>query len=490
MLINRCFKIRIYPTSDQIESIAKIFGCRRFVYNQYVEQRENFYKEYRQQKEQVSDLELTKLKTKFSYKSEVELKTEFPFLADKCIPASSLQQARKDAEESYSRYFSALKEMKEKHLKEPKFGKPHFKSKKNKYQSFRVTMLPDKVLDECARTVFIPVLKEVIFRNGKIPRWFKQKNISYQNITVSKDPSGKFYASICCKYNSEEIEKLYSGIESKSIGLDFSPSKCYIDSNNQEAPNYVPIKQKLKRKLARLQNIHTRRGLKRNSDNKVFHNMNGQLVVIGSKNREKARLKLARFEEYISNKRKDYIEKETLRLVKSYEVIGLESLNIKGLMKNTDKNGTKIKYRNARNYVDVSWSKFESTLNWKSRFNNCFVVNADKWFPSSQLCSNCGFMFKGTKDLRIREWKCPKCSVTHNRDHNAAINLRNNALLFLEDLNKGIVGTTRASSKKKPEEVFYITYACGEYLKPVKGGEYSMNQEERYVSSFIESNRL
>lgn len=142
MLINRCFKIRIYPTKDQIEKIIKTFGCRRFVYNQYVEQREEFYKEYKQQKEQVSELELTKIKKKFTYKSEVELKREYSFLSDKCIPASALQQARMDAEKAYQRYFESLKEMKEKKLKEPKFGKPHFKSKKNNYQSFRVTMLP------------------------------------------------------------------------------------------------------------------------------------------------------------------------------------------------------------------------------------------------------------------------------------------------------------------------------------------------------------
>ena len=499
MFINRCFKFRIYPTSDQIDSIVKIFGCRRFVYNQYVEQRENFYKEYKKQKDflnfnkptsNITDLELTKIKTKFSYKSEVELKTEFPFLAEKCIPSTALQQARMDAEEAYSRYFLSLREMKEKHLKEPKFGKPHFKSKKNNYQSFRVTMLPDKVLDECARTVFIPVLKLVKFRDGKIPRWFKQKGISYQNITVSRNPSGKFYASICCKYNTEEREKIYSGNENKSIGLDFSPSKCYIDSNNKESPNYVPLKQKLKKKLARLQNILAGRGLKRDLNNKVSHDKNGQQVIIGSKNREKARIKLAKFEEYISTKRKDYIEKETLRLVKSYEVIGLETLNIKGLMSKTDKKGNKIKGRNARNYADVSWSKFESTLVWKSRFNNCFVVNVDKWFPSSQLCSSCGFRFKGTKDLRVREWTCPECGEVHNRDQNAALNLRNNALLFLSDLNKGIVGTTKTSSKKKTEEVFYTTYACGEYLKPVKGGRYLKKQEERYASSFIESNGL
>ena len=488
MLINRCFKIRIYPTQNQIEKITKIFGCRRFVYNQYVEQRESFYKEYKQQKEQLSDLELAKIKKKFTYKSEVELKREYPFLADKCIPASSLQQARMDAEKAYQRYFESLKEMKEKKLKEPKFGKPKFKSKKNNYQSFRVTMLPDKVLDECSRTIFIPVLKEVIFRNGKIPLWFKQKGICYQNITVSKTPSGKFFASICCKYSSEEKNKVYSGIENKSIGLDFSPSKCYIDSNNNEAPNYVPIKQKLQRKLTRLQRNHSSKGLKRDSNNKLFHDKNGQLVVIGSKNREKARLKLARFEEYISNKRKDYIEKETLRLVRSYEVIGLETLDIKGLMKKTDKDKKKIKYRNARNYVDVSWSKFESTLNWKSLFNNCFVVNADKWFPSSQLCSNCGFRFKGTKNLRIREWKCPKCGITHNRDQNAAINLRNNALLFLDELNKGIVGTTRTSSKNK--EKFYTTYACGEYLKLYKSERYLKKQEESNASSFTESHTL
>ena len=308
--------------------------------------------------------------------------------------------------------------------------------------------------------------------------WSRSRNAVLQNITVSKTPSNKYFASICCVYNSAEKEKFYSGNDNQAIGLDFSPKHCYIDSNNNKAPNYVPVKQSLERRIAYLQRELARRGLKQDSNNKPIHDKDGKLIIVGSKNREKTRLKLAKLEEHITNKRRDYIEKETLRLVSSYEVIGLETLNIKGLMKSKDKEGKKIKHRNARNYADVSWSKFNETLNWKSTFHNCFVVNADKWFASSQLCNGCGYKFSGTKDLSCRGWVCPQCGEVHKRDHNAALNLRNNAISFIKELNR-TVGTTGDC---------ILVYACGEV--GCRKMETSMKQEEINVSCFIESNCL
>jgi len=468
MKITRCFKVRIYPTPEQVKLFSKTFGCRRFVYNKYVEQREIFYNENIKNKN-LSDKEKKAIYKLFTYKTEKRLKEEYPFLKE--VPSTALQQARGDAEEAYSQFFKGNK------------GKPHFQ-KKNGLQSFRLTMLTAKPLCEHKRTITLPVIKEVTFRNGIIPKWFKQKGVEYKNITVSKTPSNKYFASICCVYDSAEKKKYYSGSDSQAIGLDFSPLNCYIDSNNNKAPNYVPVKQRLRRKIAHLHRELARRGLKRDDNNKPIHDKNGKLIVAGSKNREKTRIKLARLEEHGANKRRDYIEKETLRLVHNYQIVGLETLNIKGLMKKTNKNGKRIKHRNAKNYVDVSWSKFDTTLIWKSRFHNCFVVNADRWFASSQLCNGCGFKFSGTKNLSCREWICPECGEVHNRDCNAALNLRNNAIQCYSEFKNGIVGTTRTDRDK----VVIPVYACGGV--GCRKTEALMKQEEINVSCFIESDCL
>jgi putative transposase len=456
MKITRCLKIRLYPTEDQKVLFAKTFGCRRFVYNKYVEQREQFYNENIKNKN-LSDKEKKSIYKLFTYKTEKQLKDEFPFLKE--VPSTALQQARGDAEEAYSQFFKGKK------------GKPHFQ-KKNGWQSFRLTMLTAKPLCEHKQTITLPVIKEVTFRNGRIPKWFKQKGVKYQNITVSKTSSNKYFASICCIYDSAEKEKSYSGSDNQAIGLDFSPKHCYIDSNNNKAPNYIPVKQRLCRKIAHLQRELARRGIKRDSNNKPIHDKDRKLVIVGSKNREKTRLKLAKLEEHIANKRRDYIEKETLRLVCNYQIIGLETLNIKGLMRKTNKDGKRIKHRNARNYVDVSWNKFDTTLTWKSRFHNCFVVNADRWFASSQLCNGCGFKFSGTKNLSCREWICPECGEVHNRDCNAALNLRNNAIQCYSEFRSGIVGTTRTDGDKQIIPI----YACGEIGN--RKVETSVKQEE------------
>ena len=125
------------------------------------------------------------------------------------------------------------------------------------------------------------------------------------------------------------------------------------------------------------------------------------------------------------------MEKETLRLVRSYELIGVETLNLKGMMRFS---------HNAKNYNDVSWNKFVKMLEWKSKFHNCSVVKSDKWFASSQLCSRCGFKNEAVKNLSVRKWICPSCGVEHNRDHNAAINLRNDAISKIKST-AGTVGT-------------------------------------------------
>ena len=404
MEIKRCLKIRLYPTPDQFQMFIKTGGCRRFVYNKYVEAREQFYKDNIKERNLTKD-EKNKIYKGFRHTTEKDLCKAYTFLTE--VSSVALQQARRDAQKAYSDFFTGKK------------GKPHFKKKKDGC-SFREVMLSDELISEHEMWLKIPKIGKVTFRHNHMPAWFHTKGIKRKNITVEVTKSGRCYCSICCVYESlNDKEKVYSGNDNQAIGLDFSPSDAYIDSNGNKALNYVPFKQNYKRHLAHLQ-----RNLSRTKKD--------------SNNREKARRKLAKFEKHIANKRRDWMEKETLHLVRSFEVIGVETLNLKGMMRFS---------RNAKNYNDVSWNKFVEMLEWKSKFHNCLVVKADKFFASSQICSHCGFKNEAVKNLIVRKWICPSCGVEHNRDHNAAINLRNDAISKI----KSTVGTIG-------------TYACGEQV--------------------------
>ena len=224
-------------------------------------------------------------------------------------------------------------------------------------------------------------------------------------MTISKNCSGNYYVSIlfeitACNYKVENRKE--------TIGLDFSPSEMYVSSENQTGKDfgYIAQKQAHSKKLKRLQ---------RRLSRKQFIKDPNSPKKVSSKNREKARIKLARFEEHIANSRKDWMEKETLRLVKSYNKIVVEDLNLIGISKFL---------RNAKNMNDTSWGTFVLRLQAKGKDYNCNIIKADRFFPSSQLCSKCGRKYKGLK-LSEREWTCKNCGSHHIRDVNAAINLKN-----------------------------------------------------------------
>ncbi len=194
----------------------------------------------------------------------------------------------------------------------------------------------------------------------------------------------------------------------KTIGLDFDCDDCYIDSNGKSAKldyGFKKHKQENHKKLSHLQRQLVRK-------------------CKGSKNYEKARIKLARMEEHIANCRRDWIEKESLRLVREYTLIGIEDLSIQGMMKSS---------KNAKNYQDIAWSTFVSKLEWKSNFYNCQVVKVDRFFASSQTCSCCGYKNKDVAIKHLEVWKCPECGQIHQRDINAAINIKNEALRVLRE---------------------------------------------------------
>ena len=396
---HKSLKLRIYPTKEQSQLLNQTFGCCRKLYNEHLQERNEFYienilpipKEERETKSK--DIYKT-----FEPKTEKEWKEIYPYMKE--ASSAALQQARIDCDQAFVNFFKSNNGN-----RKGKSGFPKFKSKKDNHQSYREPNVNEncKIFFE-NRLVKIPKVGKVIFKDRVFPKWWSKVE-KLCSMTISKSCSGNYYVSILfeispCNYKVENRKE--------SIGLDFSPSEMYVSSENQTGKDfgYIAQKQVHSKKLRRLQHQFARKQMVavENCPRKV-----------SSKNREKVRIKLARLEEHIANCRKDWIEKESLRLVKSYSKVVVEDLNLKGISKFL---------RNAKNMNDTSWSTFVLRLQSKGKDYNCNVIKADRYFPSSQLCSNCGFQYKGLK-LSEREWTCCTCGTHHIRDVNAAINLKN-----------------------------------------------------------------
>ena len=395
---HRALKLRIYPSQSQETLINKTFGCCRQIYNNRLFERNQFY-------EQIIKPEQDKTKHKALWKTahfstEKEMKQKFPYLSE--VSSQALCSATMFAEQAYKNFFASIKGTRA----GSSVGKPKFKSKKSHDFSYRECM--NVGLNWNERKIKVPKLGEVKFRHsgnkkGKLD-FFLRDGADLKSITIRKNPAGEYYAVLLFEREYCHKQKSYDGGESQAIGLDFSPADFYIDSDGSSGKDfgYIAQKQTNLKKITKLQ-----RRLSRKQS--------------GSNNREKARIKVARIEHYISECRNDWIEKETKRLVSTYQVIGIEDLNLRGMMKFS---------RNAKNYGDASWGTFVNKLLWKSSLNenNCQVIKADRFFASSQICHCCGFKNPITKNLSIRSWICPECGAEHIRDVNAAINLKMNAI--------------------------------------------------------------
>ena len=385
---HKVLKIRIYPNQDQTILINRTFGSCRKLYNEHLQERNDFYIDnilpIPKEERLLKSKEIYK---KFKPKTEKEWKEIYPYMKE--VSSCALQQARIDCDRAFVNFFKSNNG-----TRKGKSGLPKFKSKHNNNQSYREVMVDGTCLNFEERKVKLPKVGCVSFKDRKFPVWWNRK-IKLCNMTVEKNCSNQYFVAILF-----EVQKVVHEIDNRknSLGLDFSPSEMYINSDGKSGKDfgYVAQKQahhkqlkKLSKRLARKQK--------------------------GSNNRNKARIKLARLEEHIANSRKDWIEKESLRLVRSYDKVVVEDLNLKGISKFL---------RNAKNMNDTSWATFVSRLQAKGEDYNCEIIKADRYFPSSQLCSVCGWQYKGLK-LSEREWTCCNCGTHHIRDVNAAINLKN-----------------------------------------------------------------
>lgn len=361
--MERAYKFRIYPTSCQIEQIQKTFGCARFVYNYYLNKRIEAYEvEHIKMNYFACCADLTKIKQKFLWLKEVD--------------TTALQSSLKDLDNAFVNFFKSVK-------KGGTTGFPCFKRKRCDKQSYtcRSSSRSIHVFDD---GVQLPIVGRI---KARISCQITGRILS---ATVSNTLSGKYFVSFCCT-DFDITTKPSTGAV---IGIDLGLKTFVTTSDGQKFENHRYLA-KSQKKLARLQ-----RQLSRKSK--------------GSSNREKARLRLAKAYEKVTNQRNDTLHKLSLRLVTENDVICVEHLRIANMIKN----------RKLSNAIgDASWGIFLQYLRYKAVWYGRDIVQVAPFFASSQICNICGYKCASVKRLSVREWTCPECGTRHDRDVNAANNI-------------------------------------------------------------------
>lgn len=372
-------KFEIYPNKEQIELLEKTFGCCRFVWNKALAEAKQEQEFYLAHKDVNSIIPVLKPNvTGFGFVNKLaqyKANPEYCWLNEAI--AVPLQQTMLHLGAAYSEFFKRRK------------GYPKFKKKQNR-QTFSLMNNSFKFKDG---KFYIVKSKDPLKVN-----FSRELPSAPSSCVISKTPSGKYYVSFTCEYFPEKTNG------SGKIGIDLGLKDFLVDSNGVRVSNPKFLEKKQK-KLKRLQQTLSRKQK-------------------GSKNRNKSRLKVAKLHESIVNARNDFLHKLSRKLVNENQVIGVEKLKVKNMVKN---------HRLAKAISSASWSRFCEMLNYKSRESqNCSVVYMDTFYPSTHICNTTGQQLGYKLKLSQRTWQCPHCGEEHDRDLNAAKNIRNNALDTLE----------------------------------------------------------
>ena len=366
MIVNKAYRYRIYPTTEQKMMFAKTFGCVRFIYNKMLSDRIDYYKETGQK----------------LHNTPAQYKEEFPWLKE--VDSLALANAQMNLNKAYSHFWNDSQH----------FGKPRFKSKKNCRASYSTNNQKGSVRIEGHKVKLPKVGWVKLCQHRPLP-----ENSIIKTVTISQTPSGKYYISMLVEYENQILPV----IPKTFLGLDFAMHGLYVASDEEDA-KYPDFLRTAEKRLAKAQ-----RKLSKKQK--------------GSHNREKQRLRVAILHEKVANQRRDFLHKKARYLADRYDAIGIEDISVKAMAKR--KKGGKFSF--GKSVADNGWNMFTNMLEYKLAWQGKKLIKIDKWYPSSQLCHVCGYQNHETKDLSVREWDCPKCGSHHNRDKNAAINIREEA---------------------------------------------------------------
>lgn len=377
----RAIKIRLYPNENQEIYINKLLGSYRFVYNQCLDKK---VKAYTNNKTNIGLKELGNF-----FHQELTKNEEYHWLSEHNTKV--LKQSIINLLDTYKRFFVNGN------------GFPKFKSKHDNKQSARFP------LESISRTnnylsnrlTFTSNIKNIKFKcSDKYKNYLNKHKENIKSATLSKTKSGNYFLSILV---DGDLMKEYKTPLNQFIGIDLG-IKDFIVTSDAEVFDNIKIKRNNQKKLIKLNRTLSRRQK-------------------GSKNKDKARVKLAKFHEKLNNIKENYLHQVSNQLLNENQVIVMEDLNVKGMLKN---------HNLAKSIQELSLYRFKEMLRYKSIWSDRDIVEIDRFYPSSKLCNCCGYK-NDELILKDREWQCPECKTRHDRDLNAAINIRNEGQRLLNN---------------------------------------------------------
>jgi transposase, IS605 OrfB family, central region len=365
----KAYKFRIYPTEKQKEFFAKCFGCVRKAYNLMLDDRKKVYEDLQYDPEIV-----------IKYPTPAKYKEEYPFLKE--VDSLALANAQLNLDKAFKSY-----------SRNKSFGFPNFKSKKNPVQSYTTNNQNGTIELFEDKYIKLPKIKDLI----RIRLHRKPIGV-IKSATITYSASGKYYISLLCKEDIEQLPKTNS-----SIGIDLGIKDFAILSDGRKINNNK-FTSKMEKKLIREQ---------RKLSKKLSLAKEKGIDILSAKNYQKQKREVARLYEKVKNQRNDFLNKLSIDIIKNHDTICIEDLNTKGMLRN---------HKLAKSISDVSWSNFVEKLQYKAKWYGREVIKIDRWFASSQICSECGHK-DGKKPLDIRHWTCTSCKAYNDRDINASRNI-------------------------------------------------------------------